>query len=119
MSDDDSLPREADFGGLLQGAIHVPDPYRFDPPLPARERRAREHIPVSQVRCTCESCPQEEGHCCRDIPKVAGKIVGKCITDGALFRLVCLDERLLNIAYEQLSSYEPIYFEPAARDQNK
>lgn len=39
MSDDDSLPLGADLGGLQQGAIYVPDPYNFDPPLPARERR--------------------------------------------------------------------------------
>lgn len=32
---------------------------------------------------------------------------------------MCLDVRLLDIAYEKLRFFEPTYLEPAAGDQNK
>ncbi|KAM7291921.1 uncharacterized protein ISCGN_025219 [Ixodes scapularis] len=71
------------------------------------------------MRCTCENCPLQEGQCCRDVPRVARNCLGRCITGDELFGLVCLDERLLDIAYEKLKIYEPAYLEPAARDRNK
>ncbi|CAN8015598.1 unnamed protein product [Ixodes persulcatus] len=71
------------------------------------------------MRCTCENCPLQEGQCCRDVPRVARNCLGRCITRDELFWLVCLDERLLDIAYEKLKFYEPTYLEPVARDRNK
>lgn len=50
MSDDDSPLLEVDFGIMRQGAIYVPDPYAYDPPLPAREQRARNESEESQVQ---------------------------------------------------------------------
>lgn len=50
MSDDESLPHEAGFVALQQGAICVPDSYAYDPPLPAWERHPEQQSQESQVR---------------------------------------------------------------------